>query len=269
MNIRSLIGSPALGVLAYYRDQKTVVHICSVQPKGDNSLHLFFPKGHALRVGDLATIHLDNRTGVADYDAELRVYRMSYKGEVVTCDGDHVVLHPRECQVFYGNSIELEIRQSGYAYPPDQRTDLPLPWTDLKTAPLADGRERDNKVGVLITMAPEQPHTTVLAFLSSVDDDVFFITQPNSYKAQLLRRDPHCFFAIDSRATFSFERALEWNYTLIEADAALVPKGITLFEDLRAAFIAKNPWEIGFFTLPDLDMYHLKNIGVMCPGTAR
>jgi hypothetical protein len=118
-------------------------------------------------------------------------------------------------------------------------------------------------------MAPEQPHTTVLAFLSSEDGDVFFVTLPDSYKARLLRRNPHCFFAIDSRASFSFDRALEWNYSIIEADATLIPSATPLFETIREAFIAKNPWEIAFFTLPNLEMYHLKSAGVVCPGAAR
>ena len=98
---------------------------------------------------------------------------------------------------------------------------------------------------------------------------MFFVTLPDSYKARLLRRNPHCFFAIDSRASFSFDRALEWNYSIIEADATLIPSATPLFETIREAFIAKNPWEIAFFTLPNLEMYHLKSAGVVCPGAAR
>ena len=90
-----------------------------------------------------------------------------------------------------------------------------------------------------------------------------------AFKAKLLRRDPHCFFAIDSRATFSFERALEWNYSIIEAQAAIVPAGSAQYTDIREAFIAKNPWEVAFFTLPDLEMYHLKSKGIVCPGNPR
>ena len=269
MNIMTLIGKPALGVLAYYRGQETIVHICAVYPNSDNSLELHFPNGHGLRRGDSATIHLDNRTGVADYDAELRVFRMSYKGTVVTGDDRSVILRLRECQIYYSNRIELDLRQPGYVYPPDNRPETALALSSLQRLPTPDAKEHDNKVGVLVTMAPEQPHTTVLAFLSSEDGDVFFVTLPDSYKARLLRRNPHCFFAIDSRASFSFDRALEWNYSIIEADATLIPPATPLFETIREAFIAKNPWEIAFFTLPNLEMYHLKSAGVVCPGAAR
>ena len=210
-----------------------------MNPISDNSLELFFPNGHRLRTGDLATIHLDNRTGVADYDAELHVFRMSYKGTVVAADERAVVIRPRECQVFYGNRIDQDIRQPGYDYPADNRPDTPLPLSSLTEFTTPNRREHENKVGVLVTMAPEQPHTTVMAFLNDEDDDVFFITLPDSYKAKLLRRDPHCFFAIDSRASFSFDRALEWNYTIIEANASIVPAGTMLFSDIREAVCRK------------------------------
>lgn len=269
MSILSYIGKPALGVLAAYQGARTVVHICGVSADSDNSLELFFPNGHALKNGDLATIHLDNRTGVADYDADLRVFRMSYKGRVVSTEQRTLVLEPRECQVFYGNRLEQEIRQPGYAFPPETRPEIALAPSPRSRFTKPNHLEHDNKVGVLITKAPEQPHTTVLAFLTDQEGDVYFITLPDSYKATLLHRDPHCFFAIDARASFSFDRALEWNYSIIEAEAMAVAPESALFAEVREAFIAKNPWEVAFFTLPNLEMYHLKSIGQVCPGNPR
>jgi len=85
-----------------------------------------------------------------------------------------------------------------------------------------------------------------LAFLSTVEDDVFFITLPRTFKSQVLSRNSHCFFTIDERAKFTFEQALEWNYTLIEAKAHLVNKTPAIYERIRNKFILKNPWETGF-----------------------
>ncbi len=76
--------------------------------------------------------------------------------------------------------------------------------------------EHPNKVGVLTTLAAGQPHTTVLAFLSTEDDDIFLISLPNTFKSQVLKREGHCFFTIDERAKFTFEQAIEWNYTIVD-----------------------------------------------------
>ena len=42
------------------------------------------------------TLHLDNRTGVDELDAELRVYRASYKGRGVETDDNWVMVDPVE-----------------------------------------------------------------------------------------------------------------------------------------------------------------------------
>ena len=60
-----------------------------------------------------------------------------------------------------------------YQHPQDQRPEKTLPVTPLTSLPIPDLREAENKIGVLITQAMSQPHTTVLAFLSSEDDDIF------------------------------------------------------------------------------------------------
>ena len=124
-----------------------------------------------------------------------------------------------------------------------------------------------NKVGVLITMAGEQPHTTVLAFLSSVDDDIFLITFPETFKSKLLKRNRHCLFAMDERAHYTFEQAIDWNYTIVEGEAFLVEPGSPLFATIREAFITKNPWEMGFFLREDIEMYHIKRKQLICSGS--
>lgn len=77
MALQDYLGEQLLGVLASYQPQGIVHHIGVVYPRRNNALQVFIPKGHALVPGTLATLHLDNRTGVDELDAELRVYRTS------------------------------------------------------------------------------------------------------------------------------------------------------------------------------------------------
>jgi hypothetical protein len=269
MNLISYLGRQILGVLAYYEPHGTVVHICGVYPLGDDRLRLYFPKGHRLSVDDRVTLHLDNRSGVDEFDADIRVYRASYKGRVIEVEEDWAVVAPRECLLMHGMKPVLNLREPGYTFPGDPRPENLLPLTPLWRLPPLAGRDHPNKIGVLITHAHEQPHTTVLAFLSSENDDIFLITFPETFKSRLLKRDPHCFFVMDERAAFTFERAIEWNYTIIEGDASIIPNDAPLFEAVREAFIEKNPWEIGFFVRADLEMYHIKRRHIVCPGSSR
>lgn len=269
MNLVTYLGKQILGVLAAYQQDEIVLHICGVYPQWDNRLRLFFPKGHGLKVGDLATIHLDNRSGVDEFDSEIRVYRASYKGRVSSVEEDWATLEPRECVLLHGFTPAVDIREPGYVFPVDERAEHPVPPTQLQSMPAVEGKDHPNKVGVLVTMAPEQPHTTVLAFLSTQEDDVFLITFPETFKSKLLKRDTHCFFVMDERASYTFERAIEWNYTIIEGYASLVPSQSPLFEQIRQAFIDKNPWEMPFFIRPDVEMYHIKKERLVCPGIRR
>lgn len=45
---------------------------------------------------------------------------------------------------------------------------------------------------------------------------------------------------MDERAHYTFERAIEWNYTIVEGEASLVPPDSPLYETIREAFIRKN-----------------------------
>ena len=66
--------------------------------------------------------------------------------------------------------------------------------TPLAQLPGIEHKDHANKVGELTTLAAGQPHTTVLAFLTSAKDDVFLISMPGTFKSQVLKREPRCFF---------------------------------------------------------------------------
>lgn len=109
----------------------------------------------------------------------------------------------------------------------------------------------------------------MLAFLNTEADDVFVISTPDTFKMQLLQRDPRCFFIIDERAKFTFEQAIEWNYTILETQAHRVPPTSPVYEQVRTAFVLKNPWEAGFFRLDGLEMVHLACKAMVFAGEPR
>ena len=139
MSLVTYLGKQILGVLASYQGQEIVIHICGVYPQHDNHLRLFFPQGHALQPGDLATIHLDNRTGVDEFDSSIRVYRASYKGRVISIEDDWALLEPRECMLLHGFSAVENLREPGYDYPRDPRVSQAVPLTALTCMPPIEG----------------------------------------------------------------------------------------------------------------------------------
>ncbi|WP_421852859.1 hypothetical protein [Marinomonas sp.] len=265
--LSDLIGKQVLGVAGTYSSQDTEmdVYVCGVNILNDTSLQLIFPNGHQLKPNQKVTIHLDNRTGVSEYDAELKVYRSSFKGMVGSTTQNQAIVNAVEYEVYYGLSVVKSFRADGYEHPIDNRPATDLPHSPLTIAPQIDDSENDNKIGVLMTYAKQQPHSTVMAFLSSVDDDIFFITFPSTFKAKMLSRSNQCYFAIDSRASFTFEEAIEWNYSIIKSDVYEIPKSSPVFVQIQELFIQKNPWEMGFFSHPEVIMYHLKATKVVCP----
>ncbi|MBX9937217.1 MAG: pyridoxamine 5'-phosphate oxidase family protein [Burkholderiaceae bacterium] len=269
MALRDYLNEQMLGILASYQSSGVVHHIGVVYPRLNNELQIFIPRGHQLALGSLVTVHLDNRTGVDELDAELRVYRTSYKGRVQAVDENWLVLEPLDYSLVHGVRAVDGFTAPGYAFPMDARPEQALPLSHLQAIPPIELKDHDNKVGVLSTLAKGQPHTTVLAFLSTAEDDVFLISMPDTFKALQLRRNPHCFFTIDERAKFTFEQSIEWNYTIVEMRAHQIPTTAPLFEQVRRAFILKNPWEVGFFLSPVLEMFHLQRIGLVCAGQAR
>jgi len=269
MALQDYLGEQLLGVLASYQPQGIVHHIGVVYPRRNNALQVFIPKGHALVPGTLATLHLDNRTGVDELDAELRVYRTSYKGRIVHTDDNWVTVEPVEFVLIHGTWAIEEFREKGYLFPADVRPTIDMPPSPLQRLSPVEAKDHHNKVGVLTTLAEGQPHTTVLAFLTSEEDDVFLISMPGTFKSQVLKREPRCFFTIDERAKFTFEQAIEWNYTILETRAHLVPPTSPVYEQIRTAFILKNPWEAAFFMSTELEMFHLQRMAVVCAGEPR
>lgn len=269
MALRDYLNEQLLGILASYQPTGVVHHIGVVYPRRNNGLQIFIPRRHQLAVGSLVTVHLDNRTGVDELDAELRVYRTSYKGRVQATEDNWVVLEPLEYTLIHGVQVVDRFTAPGYAFPADPRIETPLPPSPLQSIPPIEPKDNDNKVGVLTTLAQGQPHTTVLAFLSTAEDDIFLISMADSFKAQQLRRNPRCFFTIDERAKFTFEQSIEWNYTIMEMQTHQVPSSHPLFEQVRRSFILKNPWEVGFFLSPVLEMFHLQRVGLVCSGQTR
>lgn len=266
MALKDYLGEQLLGVLASYQPQGIVHHVGVVYPRANNELRIFIPKGHALVVGSLVTLHLDNRTGVDELDTELRVYRTSYKGRVTTIDEGWLTLAPVEYMLIHSLSLVEQYREPGYDFPQDGRVESDLSVTPMQHLGPIQEKEHHNKVGILTTMAADQPHTTVLAFLNTEADDVFLISVPGTFKLHQLKRDPHCFFTIDERAKFTFEQAVHWNYTILEMQAYQVPASVPLYEQVRTAFVLKNPWEAGFFLMDGLEMLHLKCRSVVFPG---
>lgn len=269
MALQDYLGEQFLGVLAACQPQGIVHHIGVVYPRRNNVLQVFIPKGHQLAAGAPVTLHLDNRTGVDELDAELRVYRTSYKGRVLQTDENWATVEPIEYMLIHGTRVVEEYREPGYAFPVDTRPVRAMPVTPLQQLAPIEEKDHANKVGVLTTLAAGQPHTTVLAFLTSQEDDVFLISMPGTFKSQVLKREPRCFFTIDERAKFTFEQAIEWNYTILETLAHLVPPTSPVYEQIRTAFILKNPWEAAFFMSTELEMFHLQRVAVVCAGEPR
>lgn len=269
MALKGYLGEQLLGVLTSYQRAGIVHHVGMVYPRSNDELRVFIPRGHALEAGTLVTLHLDNRTGVDELDADLHVYRTSYKGLVVNTDENWIVLRPIEYMLVHGNRVVARFHAHGHDFQADARPEVQLPATPLRELGPIREQEHDNKVGILTTLAVGQPHTTVLAFINTEVDDVFLVAVPGTFKLHLLQRDPHCFFVIDERAKFLFEHAIEWNYTILEMRAYRVPKDSPVYEQVRTAFLLKNPWEAGFFLMDGMEMLHLKCRGVVFDGQPR
>lgn len=269
-NLAEVIGSPAIAVVAAYdssgQNDTIEMAIAKVSFHDDNHLTVNLPLGHNFSKGDLLTLHLDNRTGVDEYDAELRVYRSSYKGIVRAVAGNQLTVDYREFSLVHGMAEVLGLAEPGYVYPADERPTAALPSSPLTETPEFNIDEYSNKIGVLVTRTPEQPHTTVMAFLSTVDDDIFIISFPSTFKVQQLQKDNRCCFAIDQRASFTFENAIAWNYVLIDAIAYEIPQEHPVYQPVKTAFIEKNPWEVAFFSDPNVRIYHLECQSTFCPS---
>lgn len=255
--LRRFLASRLVGVCAGYRGPSLVAAVASVVLGDDDGLKLVFPKRNPFHVGDAITVHLDDRVGSELYSVELRVHRVSYKGRVVWSEGREARVEAVAFDLYYGSRVVAKFQEPGYLYPADTRAEVVLDPSPLRGLVLPDDHEKSNKLGVLMTRSQDRPHTTVMAFLSSVEDDIFLITSKETFKYHNLARNPECAFALDHRATFSFETQVDWNYTIYETRAHRIDRSRPEFGKIQAEFIDKNPWEIAFFSNPLVEMIHL------------
>lgn len=266
--LRDYLPAQTFAVVTSYQNDKIQARVAACFISQDNSLVLTFPKDNPFSPGESLTIHLDNRTGAEAYDGQLRVYRTSYRGIARGLGPRGLQVEPLHFQLFFGVTVVAEYRSPDYTHPQDRRSDQPLPpVSSLGVDP--DVSEAENKLGIWITRASGWPHTTVMAFLSSKNDDIFLISHRGTFKSSLVHRDGRCCFALDHRANFLFERAVDWNFTILEAQAHLVPTGSSLFAQVQGLFVQKNPWEQVFFTDPQVEMFYLKPQRILCAGQGR
>lgn len=261
--LRKYLPARTYSIVCAYHGDDIDARVGGTEIGTDDSLSVFFPKPHAFRTGDAVTIHLDDRTGVEELSIEMRVYRGSYKGQVTATTADRIEVRPVQFQLYYGTYQMEEFTEPGYRFPADDRPEVPLPASPLPAPLLPDERERENNLGVWITRANGRPHTTVTAFLSSTEDDIFLISHIGTFKSACIRRDRRCCFAIDHRANYLFEKALDWNFSILRAEASVIPRNTELFTGVRAQFIQKNPWEEPFFTNPQMELIHLQPLGLV------
>lgn len=255
--LRRFLSSQLVGVCAGFKGNKVVAAVAAVTLGSDDSLKLAFPKRNPFLAGEKVTVHLDDRTGSEVFSVEQRVHRVSYRGRLVASAGAEAFLVPEDFELVYGSRTAARYRSPDFIPAEDHRRPHPLADSPLTATALTDENERSNKLGVLITRSVDRPHTTVMAFLNSQNDDIFLITKRDTYKYHNLEKDPSCVFALDHRASFLFERQVEWNYTIFEAKARRVPREQPLFQVVQAEFVAKNPWEEPFFSDPQAEMLHL------------
>ncbi len=263
--LQSVIPRRGITIISRLAGESIDSFVAMYELSSDNSVKVIFPKGHRFQKGQQVTLHLDNRTGVDEYDADLRVYRISYKGTVTETDEYSLRVRPDEFMAFYSNDCVIDYKSPDFQYDEITRS-VPLPESPATLKDLDwNEKEYGNKLGVLVTRLPSRPHSTLMAFLSNSRDDIFLITFKNLFKSKALHYDNRCCFAIDHRAEFVFEKAYDWNYTIIEADAYGISQENPLYKEIQYSFVQKNPWETSFFLSPEIEMIHLKPRHIILP----
>jgi general stress protein 26 len=113
------------------------------------------------------------------------------------------------------------------------------------------------QVAVLITQGDQWPTGTMQAFAETPDLDLLFIMRFSSEKFENLVKHPKVTVLIDTRdvgkvATFEIARAS------MQGEAIEVPRDTPEWENLKAAFLKKNPFEAPFFGNDTLRMVRVK-----------
>lgn len=255
--LRDFLPRHGYGVVGVYREESLVVEVVGLRIDDDDGLLLQFPREQPLRVGDAVTVQLDNRMDVARLSAKKPVHRTSYRGTVTEADAGTASVVPAGFQLFYSDHLVAPFPALDPGPRPDPRPVVPLVPTTRTSLDERSDAEAGSSLGVLFTRALGRPHSTVMAFLSSRDGDIFLITDPGSFKVQQLLRDPRVAFAVDFRATYDLSRPLDWSYRIQTFRALVVPRSAGLFQTVQDRFIAKSPWEGAFFSDPSSLLVHL------------
>lgn len=263
-HLNQFIPKKTYAIAAGYRGGELAGAVAGAIINDDDSVMLTFPKANPFMAGQRVTLHLDNRTGVESFTPELRVYRCSYKGVVTEASEQKALVVPEEFILRHSNNDIIRFLRDAYRYPEDGRAERAIENTQLDRVLLPNENEKENKLGVWITRAVDRPHTTVMAFLSSEEDEIFVISHSGTFKSHNIHRDPRCLFAIDHRASYRFDKAIDWNYTIIVGEARIVPRDRSLFAKIQEQFIDKNPWELVFFTDPKVEMFHIRPTEILC-----
>ncbi len=252
-------------IVSGYAGSELAAVVAGAELGSDYCIDLFFPKANPFVSGQKITLHLDNRSGIEQYDEHLRVYRTSVKAHIAeSSEGKaHAIID--EYELVHSNSIVERYAQKGFKYDDDVRPVKGVPSDSELESVQFENEEFDNKLGVLVTRGCGSPHTTVMAFLSDSLDNIFLISPKNMRKAFNLERDNRCLFAIDHRANYQFEKAYEWNYTIISGEAFQIAAGTGIFDSIQREFVRKNPWELLFFSAPEIAMYHIRPGRIICP----
>ncbi len=255
--LRDFLPRNTYAVVASYRGSDLVVVVAAAMIDDDDGLLLQFTHDHALAVGDAVTVQLDSRMDVARITPELPIYRTSLKGDVVGVDRGTAQVRPQQFEIYYSDKRVGRYQAPGFQFFPDPRPSRALGSSALEGVSGLSDLEAKESLGVLVTRGPQRPHSTVMAFLSSDRGDIFFVTDPASFKAQNLQRDNRAVFAVDFRASYDLEKPLDWSYRIQPVTAALVPPTRPLYGQIRKLFLEKNPWNMNFFTAPNSILVHL------------
>jgi nitroimidazol reductase NimA-like FMN-containing flavoprotein (pyridoxamine 5'-phosphate oxidase superfamily) len=126
----------------------------------------------------------------------------------------------------------------------------------------------EEQVAIIATQGERWPTATLQAFAETPELDLLFIMNDNSEKFQNLLTNPYVTVHVDTRdkgdvATFRISRAL------IQGIASEVPRDSALWDQLKAIFLKKNPFEEPFFKYPTLRMLRVKPARVSYAGADR
>lgn len=266
MSLNTYLPERGITIISGFKNSNIHAFVAAYSLKENNSVKVVFPKGHSFVPGQKVTLHLDNRTGVDQYDADLRVYRTSYRGTVKANSGNEILVQPDEYMLFYSDQCVLDFKSEHYVEESFEVAPRALPKSDVTLGQLHwNEKENENKLGVLITSMNTRPHTSLMAFLSNEEDDVFLITFKGTFKSKVLHQNNSCCFAIDHRSEYNFEKALDWNYTVISADVYEVDEKNPAYSEIKYHFVEKNPWEATFFLSPEIEMFHVKPKALLLP----